>query len=270
MVKFWKEFTTKTKINCFDFEFKTSLAFLEFARDRANGSFNFIKREKNFITVMRNLTDKPFTPAERFTMEKYVSASFNLAPLQMKHQENTWDVNVLLDYFVKLGPNLQIKQINVLAGKLALQLLLTQACRSVEICQIELSTMTLLQGGVQFRLRHPTKTFTASTCTRNSKLQLLSVKEFLPNRLLCLVTTLLDYIEITKPWRGSVDNLFVLMTTQEPRPATQKTIVRWAKDVMALAGLGKFTVHSNRSATSTNALSMGMPIDAIVSRVGWL
>ena len=242
MVRIWKEYTTKAKVNCFEFDFNTSLAFLEFAQDQVNGSFNFTKRAKNFITVMRHLTGKPFTSAERYTMDKYVSASFNVKPPKIKCQENTWDVNVLLDYFVKLGPNSRLC-INILAGKLVLQLLLSQACRAIEICQIQLSTMKLIQGGVQFCLCEPTKTYTASTCTRNAKLQLLSVKEFVPNKLLCPVSTLLDYTEATKCKCGSVDNLFILMTTQEPRPTTQKTIVRWAKDVMALASLGQ--IHSS-------------------------
>ena len=65
---------------------------------------------------------------------------------------------------------------------------------------------------------------------------MMSVKEFQGNKLLCPITTLLDYIDRTKFKRGKVDELFVLMTTQDPRLA--QTIVRWAKDVMQEAGLG--------------------------------
>ena len=169
-----------------------------------------------------------------------------------------------------MGPNMSIKRINDLAGKLVLQLLLTQACRAGEIAQLQLSTMQLIPGGVQFYLNKPTKTFTATTYKNTSKLQLMSVKEFRPNILLCPVATLLAYIDCTKHKRDNVDELFILMTTQEARKAAPGTIVRWAKDIMTSAGLGEFKVHSNRSATSTAALLLGMPLDMIVSKVGWL
>ena len=98
----------------------------------------------------------------------------------------------------------------------------------------------------------------------------MTIREFSANILLCPVATLLSYIERTKCRRGKIDKLFMLMTTQEPRPATQTTMVRWAKEVMQEAGLGQFRIHSTRSASSTSALLMGMSLDDIVSKVGWL
>ena len=98
---------------------------------------------------------------------------------------------------------------------------------------------------------------------------MMTIKEFEGNPLLCPFTTLLAYIDRTKFYRGTVSHLFVLCTTQEPRPATNTTIVRWAKDVMKEAGLGSYKIHSSRSASSTSVLLMGMPLDAIITRVGW-
>ena len=89
----------------------------------------------------------------------------------------------------------------------------------------------------------------------------MTVKEFSGNPLLCPLSTLLAYIDRTKFKRGSVDQLFVLMTTQEPRPLSGATIVCWAKSA---AGLGQFKVHSNHSASSTSALLMGMAMDVII------
>ena len=39
---------------------------------------------------------------------------------------------------------------------------------------------------------------------------------------------------------------------------------------MKNAGLENYSIHSTRGASSTSAFLMGMPIGAIVSRVGWL
>ena len=170
---------------------------------------------------------------------------------------------------MKLGPNHKISKVNSLAGKLILQILLTQMCRSGEVAQLKLTCMRLLQGAVQFHLQKPTKTLTVKSITAVRKLQIMTIKKFEGNPLLCPLTTLLAYIDRTKFRRGTVSHLFVLCTTQEPRPATHTTIVRWAKDIMKEAGLGSYKIHSSHSASSTSALLMGMPLDAIITHVGW-
>ena len=175
-----------------------------------------------------------------------------------------------MDYFVKLGPNRKIDKVNILAGKLVLQILLSQMCRSGEVAQLQLSTMRLLQGAVQFQLMKPTKTYSVQNMGAVKKLQLMTIKEFEVNPLLCPLTTLLAYIDRTKYRSGKVDNLFVLVTTQQPRTASRETIVRWAKEIMKLAGLGTFKVHSSRAASSTSAFLIGMPLDQIIAKVGWI
>ena len=130
--------------------------------------------------------------------------------------------------------------------------------------------MRLMQGGVQFHLQKPTKTYSVQSERRGKKLQLMTVKEFTGNSLLCPLTTLLAYIDRTKYKRGAVDNVLLLMTTQEPRAACVVTVVLWAKNVMTSAGLGEYKVHSNRSVSSTLALLMGMPMDVIIDKVGWV
>ena len=67
-----------------------------------------------------------------------------------------------------------------------------------------------------------------------------------------------------------MDNLFVLVTTQESRAASRETIVRWAKEIMKAAGLGTFKLHSSHSASSTSALLMGMPLDQIIAKFSWV
>ena len=38
---------------------------------------------------------------------------------------------------------------------------------------------------------------------------------------------------------------------------------------MTEAGLGNFSVHSNRSTAATSGLLTGIPLDELISRVGW-
>ena len=169
---------------------------------------------------MRQIIDDPLTPANNFLLDKLSSASFNLNPPKILKPTSTWDVNILLDHFVQMGPNEKFKSVNRLGGKLMLQLLLTQMRRSGEIAQLQLSTMRLLQGAMEFELTTPTKTFNPRNQGHTSKLQRITVCKFEGDSLLCPLTTLLAYLEMTRHRRGWVDHLFVLVTTQTPRRAT--------------------------------------------------
>ena len=103
---------------------------------------------------------------------------------------------------------------------------------------------------------------------KGSKLQIMTVKSFSENKLLCPLTTLIAYMDRTKFVHQSVDHLFVLVTTSVPRRASQATIVRWCKDMLRDAGLGTYSLHSTRGASATSALLMALPLDKIVARVG--
>ena len=246
------------------------MAFLEHLRD-TTGSFSMVRNGKQFLSIIRSITGNPLSQSNMFLLDKYVKASFNTNPPKVRKQSHTWDVNILLDHFVKMGPNTGILT-NKLVGKLALQLLLTQMCRSGEIAMLKLSCMRLLKGGVKFDLPKLTKTFTAKSSNKLScsRLQCMKILPYRANPLLCPLTTLLCYIERTKFRRGNVDELFVLVTQQQPKHASQTTINRWAKNIMRDAGLESFSIHSTWGASSTSAFLMGLPIDQIVSRVGWL
>ena len=62
--------------------------------------------------------------------------------------------------------------------------------------------------------------------------------------------------------------LFVIVD-EHSKAASMQSISRWMKLVLKKAGLGQFTVHSGRSACSTCAILLGMPIDPILRHAGW-
>ena len=88
---------------------------------------------------------------------------------------------------------------------------------------------------------------------------------------LCPVTTLSDYLDQTQPYRGNIDDLFVLVTVQDPQPALHQTLSRWGKEWLTQAKIGVgVTVGSCRSASTTSALMMGMGLDKILGQVAWV
>ena len=267
----WFAFTEKEGKNVHELGTTNILAFLEFLRLEYN-SYNMLKRGAALLRLLHRLIGKPVSQDDNYIIDKVMQATFNTHPPKIKRTNSTWDVNILLDHLVSLGPNSSITCTNKLAGKLALQLLITQMSRSSEIAQLQLSTMHLLPGALQFELKRPTKTFTHKNvkAQAQSNLQTMTIKEFPGNKLLCPLTTLMAYMDRTKFVRRSIDHLFVLVTTSVPHRASQATIVRWCKDILRDAGLGTYTLHSTRGASSTSAFLMGLPLDQIVTKVGWV
>ena len=119
MVKYWKAFCQENQKNLYDMSFAQMMSFLDYLREKT-GKFYVIKRGKDFFTVIRKLIGKPLSVSQRFLVDKYTAAAFNIHPSNIIRQTSTWDVNILLDFFVKLGPNEKIPKVNTLAGKLAL------------------------------------------------------------------------------------------------------------------------------------------------------
>ena len=54
-----------------------------------------------------------------------------------------------------------------------------------------------------------------------------------------------------------------------PRPASSYTISRWCKAILQEAGLGEFTLHSARSASSTKAILTGVPLEKVLENAAW-
>ena len=154
MVKHWITFNKKEKTSCYSINPKSALGFIEYIYTTL-GTYSAAVRARSFICGIKCVTGRPFDEGQRLILDKYVSGVFNINPPKIQKAASTWDVNVLLDYFVKLGPNTEIKWINILAGKLILQLMITQGCRSGEIFQLQLSTMKLVPGELSFTFKSP-------------------------------------------------------------------------------------------------------------------
>ena len=121
----WFSFAEKSKINVHDLSFSNILAFLEDLCG-SKQTYSWVKRGRSLMSVLRQIIDDPLTPANNFLLDKLSSASFNLNPPKILKPTSTWDVNILSDHFVQMGPNEKFKSVNRLGGKLMLQLLLTQ------------------------------------------------------------------------------------------------------------------------------------------------
>ena len=173
----------------------------------------------------------------------------------------------MLQFMKDLGPNDTLDPWK-LAAKCLILTMLTTMCRLHEAVDIKISQMFPSVGGMRIMLNKPTKTFNMSTSRSAPGLQMLDLSRFENDELLCPVSTLDAYLDKTRSLRGSIDDMYIVLTGSI-RPASPHTLAGWIRKFMTEAGLGGFTIHSTRSASSTAGLLAGIPIDELISRVGW-
>ena len=200
-----------------------------------------------------------------------MQGAFNKNPPIPAAKPNTWDVNVLLDYFTKLEDNDSLS-CNDLAGKMISLLLLAKMCRISEIMSLKRSKMSIVRGGIEFILDKPTKTYSHRNYKDQAGLQHFNIPTFAGNKKICPVTAVLDYLKRTSLFRNEVDHVVICQFQggSTPRKAARGTITRWVKKHMVQAGLGEFQVKSHRHSSSMTAALSGCNLDFLIAQVGWV
>ena len=98
----------------------------------------------------------------------------------------------------------------------------------------------------------------------------LHLKAYPPDRRLCVYMVLKEYLKRTKLLRQSTEKLFISYV--KPHKAVSRdTISQWIKVVMLRAGINTdiFTALSVRSASTSKAKMLGVPISLIMQTAGW-
>lgn len=95
-------------------------------------------------------------------------------------------------------------------------------------------------------------------------------KAYPPDRRLCLVTDLKEYLKRTEELRENNTDLFISYIKPH-NSLTKNTVSRWLKTVMFKSGIDvrEYCVHSIRSASASKAKLCLVPIDDIWNSVGW-
>ena len=90
------------------------------------------------------------------------------------------------------------------------------------------------------------------------------------NPIVCVVQTLLHYIERTKQLRGEVSQL--LITHGKPhRAIARATLARWTIQALTEAGIDTqcFGAHSTRGAVASSAHTLGVNLNCIMKQASW-
>ena len=94
----------------------------------------------------------------------------------------------------------------------------------------------------------------------------LELLAFPQNEKLCIVSVLKEYLSSTKKIRRKENQL--LLSYQAPhKPVTKNALARWLNG--AGVDTAQFSAHSTRAASTSAALSSGVPEDVVLRAVGW-
>ena len=175
----------------------------------------------------------------------------------------TWDVEVVLDYLKTLSPvrSLSLKDLTL---KLTMLLLLLSGSRGQTILALNVKNMSLSYSRAKFVLGDLLK-----TSRPGHHLGELKFKAYAPDRRLCVLTVLKEYLKRTLDVRGTTSQL--LLTFKAPhKAASRDTIRRWTREILTRAGIDMtmFTPHSTRAA-STSCAAMKLSLDTILKTACW-
>ncbi len=177
---------------------------------------------------------------------------------------DTWDVDVVLRYIKGLSPirQLGLKQLTL---KLVMLLALLSGKRLQFLHCLKLPNMSLTPHHCIFTVDELLKTTKPGHHEAGIKL-----KAYAPDRRVCIVTVLQEYVKRTGELRGEETRL--LVSINKPHKAVGKsTIAKWIKLGLANAGVDvtQYTAHSIRGASVSAAHTAGCSLTEVLKAGGW-
>ena len=181
----------------------------------------------------------------------------NLRPPGPKY-DTIWDSNLVVSYIKEWKE----QGLKVATLKLTMLLALTSGQRAQTLSKLKLSDLKLSASKAVFHISEPLKTKTKGSA-------IVSFQAY-PEKELCVVELISNYIRLTSEIRGGEDQL--LLSFQKPHKAISvDTVRRYLLTVLDLAGIDTniYKPHSTRAAATSKAKSKNVPIDLILQAGMW-
>ena len=144
---------------------------------------------------------------------------------------------------------------------------LVSAQRSQTLSALSIEFMNSTATGTQFVVKSLLKS------SRPGKSSLVvSLPAFPENEKLCAHSNWLHYIARTATTRQSLNSSQVFVSYGKPyKVISSATLSRWLKAVLSLAGIDTsiFKGHSFRGASTSKAVSLGVPLDVVLKAADW-
>lgn len=246
--------------------FKTSIVtVLKFLTDlhKQGLSYSAINTARSALSAFVQLTDGQNIGSHPL-VTKFMKGVFNIKP-PMPRYKQIWDVKIVLNLLRTWSPVKRLS-LKLLTLKLCMMLALLGATRTQLLKALCVNKLQISGSNILFNVDKVLKT------NRQGKPvgQELTFTAYPPDRRLCILKVLKQYLRVTQDIRGTHSQL--LLSYIEPHaPVETGTIARWIREVMAMAGIDVniFKAHSVRTASVSAAGAKFVPIQDIVDRAGW-
>lgn len=222
--------------------------------------YSAINTARSAISALVYIDGKP--AGQHPLVCRFLKAVFNERP-SLPRYNSVWDVNKVLHYLVTLSP---VKKLSLkkLTSKLVMLIGLLSAQRGQTLHLLDVRDMDISFSRVKFTLRDVLK-----QTKPGRHLKDLTLTGYAPDRRLCVITVLKEYLKRTLYSRGAETKLFI--STIEPhRRVSKQTISRWIRSTLKAAGIDteQFRAHSTRAA-AVSAVQGHVPVDIILKTAGW-
>ena len=227
-----------------------------------NLGYSAINTARSALSAI-GLTCDGFSIGSHPLIVRFMKGVYNLRPVQSRYSQ-IWDIACVLQYLRKLSPVSSLT-LKLLTLKLVMLLALTLASRSQSLHLLTLDNMK--KGFSSYTLQY-SGLLKQSRSGHNNPIA--ELRAYPPDRRLCVLFVLKEYLKRTEVIRGNNKCLFISYVKPH-RPITKDTIGRWLKEIMTRAGvdISIYKPHSVRTAAVSKAKSNMVPIDEILKTAGW-
>ena len=197
-------------------------------------------------------------------VSKFMKGLFNLRPPKPRYT-HIWEVGPVLDLLRSWSPVKDLAM-KTLTYKLTMLIALLAAPRGQTLKALRIDNMKIVGSDISFQIIDLLK-----TNRQGQKVgQEITLSAYPPDRRLCILTVLREYLNRTTELREGKQQL--LLCHNKPYvEASKDTLARWVRATLGLAGVDTttFKAHSVRSASSSAALNASVPVADILDRVKW-
>ena len=254
----WEEFALNKKFNIWNPHISQVLDFLTLLLDQGCG-YSAINTARSALSSIITVNNLPV--GQHSLVKRFLKGVYNVKPSFPRYIQ-TWDVNVVLN-FLKSMDSFDIISLKNLTFKLVTLLALCTGQRCQTLSFLDLNNMNIINGCVYFHLSNLLKQSRPGVHLKPIELKPYTDQD------LCVVKTLEVYIHRTAHLRDC--NNLLISFVKPFRKVSTNTIARWIKTVLQLSGIDTsiFKAHSTRSASTSAAAGLGVPIQDIMNTAGW-
>lgn len=202
-------------------------------------------------------------PGSMPEVRRMMRGVFNIKPSLPRYTQ-TWDVKLLLDHL----RNFRLTSITMkdLVSKLATMFMLFSGQRLATIQSVCVKDIIINDHGCIVVLNLLQK-----TSKPGKHLSSVKFEEYKEEESLCIVSHIENYLQLSDSLRPQDCEKLFISFIKPHKTVSIDTLRRWVKGFMKDAGINTETygAHSIRGAGASAVIDSGVPLDEVMSSVGW-